>query len=199
MQKHSRFLNGFTLIEVLVVISIVVLITSVLIFSGSKGRAASDVQNAAQALALHIQEMQAYALGVRSSGGDYGGSYGLDFIHNISNSTDHQQYVAFVDVDQDRRYDTSGDILLETVTLPEKVQIDSLSLVGTGSGSSPLTPGSEQGLTIVFERPSPDAHISRVASGKDSWSGVAIVLESTLDSSITATITVLDTGHVRVE
>jgi len=198
--RHYMSERGFSLIEMLVVVSIIVVIVAAMLMQSSRNRYATDLRNAAESFSLDIREMQSYALGVRAEGSQFSGSYGLNFVRDIDNSTDDQVYLSFIDEDKDGEYDVSGDVLLQTLTLPENIQIDSIARVGSGSGSGVVAPGGNDGLTIVFDRPKADARITHISSSNSYvWGGVTIVLEHANNTSLTETITVLDTGHVRIE
>lgn len=106
-KKSSKILlsRGFTLTELIVTISIVVVILTIVVSSQSTYTDRASVTNLADEISLSLFEAQAYGVGVReisTGSGDFSGSYGLTF-----RTTDLKQYIHFVDINDNDRYDGS--------------------------------------------------------------------------------------------
>lgn len=161
--------KGFTLIEMLIVISIIIILTSITvpIYQGSKKQLA--IQRAVNKLAQDIRRAEEMAMGVKEFKGSFpSGGYGIYF-----NTPD--RYTLFADSNSNEQYDGAGE-LVEDIFFETGVQISQLS---------PASP-----LTIVFIPPDPT---TRINSGV---SPAAILLK--IDNSTTS-VKVLPTGLIFIE
>lgn len=122
--------NGFTLIEMLTVMAIIVLITSVVIFNIGLERQNSALFRSAQNLSLNLRQIQNYALSsktFRTIGIPCG--WGIHF-----NGVNSIGYVIFADLalnqncsDRDFIRAANGSEDFETVSLESGIRISSLS------------------------------------------------------------------------
>ncbi len=187
--------SGFTLIEMMVVIFLVVIISTISILQISSQRKSVYIQNTADNIALSIRNAQTLALSVRSAGGivpNYKNGYGIHFELGGGNGSfqgaNEKTYVLFTDYEAnpgpggwDRAYLQNFNMMAAcgspNQTIDEcvsRTQIDTgdkitgLSLCSTAGGApscTPLSPG--QGLDITFLRPNLDAYfcINSASSG----------------------------------
>jgi prepilin-type N-terminal cleavage/methylation domain-containing protein len=164
--KRSRRQRGFTLMELLVVVAIIIVISALMLASTNKFGGESQLQNLAYDIALSVREAQVYGISVQrvgTSGTNFNAGYGMHF--DMANYT---TYNLFADVAQDGLYQVTY------MTTPEDVQPSPYSIgqgfyisklcatpISTGTeictGSSPT---SVTRLDILFIRPEPDAYIS---------------------------------------
>ena len=166
--RNSKF-NGFSLIEMMVVISIILILVVLILanYRGSQNRYA--LAQAAQKLISDLRKTQNMAI---SGAGIYKG-YG---IHANSNST---FYTSFGDSNDNQRFD-GGDTALETINLPAKIKILS---VFPSSG----------GLDIAFRPPAPITYIN----GQPTSGLSAVFTLQTDDGSLTKTVTVTTAGLIQ--
>lgn len=158
--KRSR---GFTLTELIVVMSIATVMMTILVISHNRWNDALVVNTQAYELALMIRQAQTYGLGVKEytagSGDKFNVGYGISI--NIDQPT---QYVFFADKDKDKKYD-SGEFI-ETKILDRGVVIDKICDVGS-SGSETCGAGNAnyRRLGVSFVRPEPQAQILFLNNG----------------------------------
>lgn len=194
--------RGFTLVELLVVVAIVIIMIAGVSFSTARSRVDVDVENAAQLVSLEIRKLQSFSHGVRAEGGDTSGDYGISFFEGIPAEDDAKTFILFLDngsVAHEGEYKATGspaDSILETRVLPEHVEIQSVTNI---SGSQTMTPPSGDGAGIVFTRPRSEVMSYGIGGGAGDWDGgLVIILRSTLDSSVTRSVIVRETGVVEV-
>ncbi len=170
-------LSGFTLVELIIVVSIAVIISGISLYQFYKQRNGSTIQSTAEEIALNIRRAQSNALAVRSTGGVvpvYQNGYGLYF--KLSPGTNPQQdatptsYISFIDYTAvgsssgwDRAYLQSatpkscgnpmvGDHeCIEKINLPNGDRITGLEVCNATCATADL-------LAITFVRPNLDAY-----------------------------------------
>ncbi len=170
--------SGFTILEVLVVLSIVSLFTGMTIFSVVSERQSSSLFRSAQNLSLNLRRAQNYALSsknFKNSGVPCG--WGVHF-----NGVNLSSYVIFADSvpagsdcqNQDNKRNSDGSEDFETVKFESGIKISSLT---------------DNFSDVVFSPPAPTVVFS--SSGR---SQVSIVL--TNRDAATRTVTVNTTGFI---
>jgi prepilin-type N-terminal cleavage/methylation domain-containing protein len=149
---------GFTLVELLVVIGIFAVISTVILFKNTEFNAQIILSNLAYDVALSIREAQVYGLSVREAAP---GSGSFDYAYGAHFSIDAlDTYYLFIDTDENDRM-TNVSEAINTYRLKNGFVIARFC-GGNGGGETcsddqvaPLT-----GLSIVFRRPDPEAIIT---------------------------------------
>lgn len=180
--------KGFTLIEVLVIISIITVMTVALFSNYGKNNEMFALERSAQKLAQDIRRAQDMAMaGSTGTGGTSTYGYGLYFDKlNSPNS-----YIIYEEKDDDgldvnMAYDgESIDHTKESISLENGIKI--CTLINTA-------PPSVDVLSVSFEPPNPLTYIDGVPSGKTAVISLCI----TSDVSKTRTITINNAGMVQV-
>jgi prepilin-type N-terminal cleavage/methylation domain-containing protein len=150
--------TGFSLIELLVVISIGTVILTSVIIQQNKWNDKLSVDTQAYELALMIRQAQIYGLGVRqyapSTGDQFNIGYGVYFTQDHLDS-----YIFFADNNGNLKYDAGEEI--ETKTFNRGVTIS------TVCGNNRCFPGGGPlaQVGIVFFRPEPKANMSLLNAG----------------------------------
>src|SRR3989338_10641247 len=93
---RSKSDKGFTLMELLVVMGIIVIISSLILASNTRFGGRVILQNLAYDIALSIRQAQVYGISVRQFGGTFSG-YGMHFVLSgpgVNTTT----YVLFADI-----------------------------------------------------------------------------------------------------
>lgn len=206
--------SGVTLIEMVVVVAIFAVVSSVLLFNYSDFSTNVSIRNLSQDIALAIRKSQTLATSVK---GIYNGTdtysnsytypaYGIAFSLENQNGPflpNPKSFISFVDVDPgNKKYDsneTCGSIAPGAECL-ESFSINSAdSIVSLETDTGLVTSGS---VMITFHRPSPDAIICYIPSGQSSCDGAdrsyaKITVKSI--KGLTHTISVWNTGQINVE
>lgn len=120
--KHKKYIkNAFTLIELLIVVFIIALVSSILVINMRKGERQYQVQLEAQVIAQSIRKAQDMALSSFRYKNEIPYSYGVFFEKQSPSS-----YRIFADKNGNKRYDAPDDSV-EVVDIEQGVEIDSLS------------------------------------------------------------------------
>lgn len=190
-QRTSRlsFLApGFTLLELLVVVSIFAFISIITLANHSKFNSSVLLTNLAYNIALSIRQAQVYGLSVQTFDLNFQVGYGVHI-------TTGGSYLFFADTNADKRYEAGTDSIVQTYNIGQGNFIKRFCGTladGTTQCSDDATPIDH--LDIVFFRPEPDANMS--SSGPTPYSSGKIVVGSSAGD--TRTITIESTGQISV-
>jgi prepilin-type N-terminal cleavage/methylation domain-containing protein len=208
--------RGFTLIEMLVVMGIMMVITTVLLVKQSRFDSSTVLRSLAYGVALSVRQAQVYGTSVVGTsttavacgtgfyntvtGNCYASGYGLYFSNALSNATP-STYVLFADLNGNGTYEANEFV-------------KSFSL-GTGYAISNFCATNQlsiqqcanttiSSLAIVFKRPNPDAQfivldVNGVAPvGDTSYSSAYVQIIASGDSANSKSVTVTVPGEVSV-
>jgi prepilin-type N-terminal cleavage/methylation domain-containing protein len=205
----KKFLNynqkGFTLVELLVVISIFVFMTGFLLAKYGTFSNDTILTNLAYDIALNIRQAQSYGLNVKSRGRDvseFNYPYGVNFQEGTSaqctRSVCNTRFIFFADLNNDGDYDTGEEISTTYIKNGSFI-----SEVCTGTDTSCASPsGSNSKLDITFKRPDPNAIIKISNCGVNNvnclYAEITVKSNSGSNRSI-RTITVRSTGQISVK
>jgi prepilin-type N-terminal cleavage/methylation domain-containing protein len=211
---------GVTLVELLIVIGIFAVVSSVLMFNYSDFSTNVSIRNLSQEIALTIRKAQTYATSVQSvaSAGErsypaYGITFSLDQLDGQFKPKP-TQFVLFSDITKgneplSKKYEQSGDTCgspefdnecLESYVINGGDSIVSICFDEPPSGTRNCY---SQGIvSITFRRPSPDAIICYQKNQEEPCAAVVpsyvdIVLRSV--KGIEKTVSVWNTGQISVQ
>ena len=188
----SRFFRtntkGFTLLEVMVTLSIMTVILTVILLNQSSYTEKVQLANLADQMTLTLTQMQSYGIAVKEiepGSEDFSAAYGISL--SILPSGDETVYLAFADKDRDGRYDgnwncsTGGSSeCLEKVVMSPGNFIDAICLIEEDGDENCIDP---QRVDISFLRPNTEAIITTYTSNgqvmdTSNAQGVKISLQS---------------------
>ena len=193
MMKTDR---GFTLVEMIVVISIFTIMTGVVLANLPQFRERTALQLVAQKMAITIREAQVYGVGVKSFGTEFP-SHGIYFYPTTGASSNLKSYILFADdpSSNNNKYDPPN----EKVTQYDLTGTVEIQTIETCSSSSSCPPKAD-GMNIVFDRPKTEANFTDPSSGAPissaSYANIIIVSNRSLE---TRTIQVWNTGQISVK
>jgi len=159
MQGRAR---GFSLIELLVAISILVIITAAMLTSHSTFGGKILLGNFAYEVALSVRQAQVFGLSVRefqTSSNLFTIGYGVHF-----DALDLTTYRLFADEDANEIYSSSSDGVVETFSTRRGFQIARFCATLSNDTELCSDTGDLTALDIVFLRPDPDAIINATRS-----------------------------------
>mgnify|MGYP002395996535 CR=1 FL=1 len=203
MQSSLYTRRGFTLVELLTVIAIITIITSVLMTGWGNSRETQLITNNAYEIAIEVREAQKSGQSVLQRPGSgatyaYGihipprGSAGLDYI------------VQFSDLNENDAYDAGEEV--ETLDFESGVVVKAVCLIPQGSPdfydvsvSNPgwCTGNAASAVDVLFKRPLEDALIKIHPSGPSNYAGIEFVVGSDA-TSFSKVVNVLFTGQISV-
>jgi len=201
--RHSSILNkGFSLVELLVVLSIFLIITSVVLFNQNKFSSDISITNVAYSIALEIRQAQVSGILVGQGQNDFNKAFGVHFM--IENN--QIVFQNFKDYDDKLNYDSGegdasqqlseGNIILSVCTYTSATeQIGKKCLAPTTSSTS----GVLTAVDIMYKRPEPSAIIidTLSANANDRRKRLEVIVQSSLGDR-TRTIKAYNTGQISV-
>lgn len=199
--------RGFTLVELMVTLSIVVLVTGVVMIQYSSFNSSVLLTSQAYVTAFDVREAQTLAVSVRGQGAQFREEYGLFFDITAENPNN---YILFQDdnangIDEPARYNVGEEL---GVRREIGIRFKLLNICATNSVSrtcytdDPNTVGEDinsafHDVAISFKRPDFDAAFYS-SSGKSNIQSIEIII-GTGDSPLTKNIVVYQTGQVSLK
>lgn len=151
---------GFTVIELIVTVSIVSIIMAVILFGYSSFNDGLTISSAEQEFSLAVRQAQTYGLSVKedsSGSNDFTKGYGVSF------GMDHPDYYyVFVDRNNNGINDNTGECIgecVEKIPLRNQVNITSVCLALLITDNFTCLNTSNLSMHITFVRPNLDAQI----------------------------------------
>lgn len=188
--KTSYNKRGFTLIEILVSMSIITILATVVLLSRNKYADNIKLKDQAYTIAIAVREAQAYSMGVRSAApGDFTIPYGVHIQMNTDDIT------LFADRNKNGRFDPSN----EAVVVYPLSNSFGLQLCGTSGGVQNCS--GVDSYMVLFNRPNPTATMSFLNSQGNSINGRTppAAIRVSLPNSGSKTISIDSTGQVGIQ
>lgn len=163
--------QGFTLIELMISVSILVIVSTLILASYPKFSDNADLTLAARTVVSSIRAAQFYGIGVKEFGPGEFPAYGVYFgpLPAVS-------YIVFADVDENNQWSGSSE-RVETQSILKRGYIDNGGLCGKENGQ-PID-CSLSGLNIIFKRPYPDIFLYGDNTSQGPYDYVEITISST--------------------
>lgn len=176
--------RGFTLVELMVTVAIVVLVTGIALVRYGSFNNSVLLKSQAYEIALDLRAAQTYGVSVSGqNAGELYSAYGLYFDLSTPNS-----YQLFQDENGNRTMDT-GEAVGETYLIDPRFTLSAITT--DGSCSSPTR------AAVTFERPNFDAQV--YVPGCAGVTPIGIELTPVRDATEVRTVTVSPSGYVMVE
>ncbi len=141
--------KGFSLVELIVSISVIMFISTIIFINFPKFKQITAVDNAARDLALAFRDAQSRAVAVSINAGAPKNNYG---VYTTRVGAANKQIIIFSDVaPANKRYDPGVDVLVKTITLLGGVHVESYDAAGAGNPSA---------LNVIYYRPDPTTEVS---------------------------------------
>lgn len=178
--------SGFTLVELMVTITVMLIITSISIFNYSEFNSATVTNTLAYDIALAIRQAQSYGVAVRAEDQDedFDAAYGVHFGNNEST------FSLFTDPNIGNGLDYDASNVLQDYTLQAGSKIKSVCVVESTQCKDYST------IDIFFKRPDPESRINYGAIEEASVEVRITVSNNT--GTLERKITVYPTGQIAV-
>ena len=199
--------RGFSLVEVLVSLSIITVILTVIVLKQSSYVDSAALSNLADEISLSLSQAQAYGIAVKEltpGSSDFSASYGLAF--SLLSDGSNINYIFFADRNNNNIYEdgwscplAAASECLEKTAISRGNYIDDICIVRT-SGDDQC--GSARRVDINFERPETSSHLTFFNNGGQTMSvqnlkGAKIVLKS--PAGLSRSVVVYTTGQISVQ
>jgi prepilin-type N-terminal cleavage/methylation domain-containing protein len=183
--------RGFTLVELMVTLAIVVLVTGVIMVQYSSFNNSVLLTNQAYLTSFDIREVQSLAVSVRGRSSVFDQEYGIYF-----DITKPNQYQLFQDTGTSNpvRYD-SGEAIGSPYLIDPRFTILNICVSDTTSKVCSDT-SSLENVTLSFQRPDFDADF--YSSAKSNIQSMEITIGA-VDGDLTKTITIYETGQISID
>lgn len=147
--RERHFKTGFTLIEMLVSVSIVVIFSTIILANQRRFESSLTTKSLAYEIALVFRQAQVFSLAVRGSGSSFEVAHGVHFDRSTPDA-----FFLYVDENDNARYDSGTDTIVERFSLRGGGQIADLCVESVSPRCA------LESLDVVYERPDPDANIT---------------------------------------
>ena len=196
--------GGFTLVEIIIVISIILIMSGVVVFNHNQFREQLSVSNETQELKLFLRQAQSFALGVKGpldyqppddKGLNIGYGVYFDFGSNSNGSASSYSFY-YYDLPEDD--DSDPEEKIQNVDYNDNL-IDRVTLK-TGTITASSTADDVEHLYITFRRPRPFAYIYKQEGGEylELMDEIELVLSSD-DGRFERSVTVKSTGQLSIQ
>ena len=191
---------GFSIVELVVVIAVMVIITTVVLTNHSKFGSNVLLTNLAYDISLSIRQAQSFGTAVREAGTGFNTGYGVHFDNDTS-------YILFADTNRNRVYDSISDEIVENFAIRRRNRIDRFCGVISWSPLVEECSPSIGHLDVVFDRPSAgsisDAFISSdlntLVDANPDYISARIFVQDPRNPSSERKIRVESTGQISVQ
>lgn len=185
--------NGFTVIELMVTITIIVLVTAVVLVNYSSFNSSVLLTNQAYVTAFDLREAQSLAVSVRGNQGAFKEEYGLHFDTTPGNDN---KYILFQDngTNNPAQYDPVTDKVIGTPNIVDpRFKINNLYVSNGSVTNSQVTT-----LDVTFKRPNFDAVM--YSSSPTVGSITSAKIEFTpINGGLTRTVVISSSGQISVQ
>ncbi len=164
---NGKSLTGFTLIELMVVLGIILILTTVVLINYRTGNQQLALARSAHKLAQDIRRAQEMTMSSREEGScpsGFEGSYGIRFSRLAAQYPGPKSYVLFADCDNNREYDPppgppAPDIVIEEVEFDQGLKVDRIKYWHIGPNEWRPNGVGEPTIDIIFSPPDPERSI----------------------------------------
>lgn len=198
--KKIKKNNGMTYIELIVVLSIFSIMSSIVLFNYNEFQARVDIKNLANDIALKIVEAQKSALSglmpLKTINASWKPAYGIYF--NTTSFGSNKSFIYFADIDQNN-FDSDGTFCNTSGIGDEcisKIDITKGNYISNITVFYPSSSETKNDLSLTFKRPNSGVVVN---SGGLTLPGVSYV-EITISSpqNVTSKIRAYSSGRIQV-
>lgn len=163
--KNIRKKRGFTLIELIVSISIIGLVTTLSVANYRRGSNSGELTMAIQDVVSEVRKVQGYTMALKEHNDTFPDGWGIVF------QKDSSEIVVFADLNTNNKFDGGNELFLRRpIALSENVVVTNINVGGTNYNY----------LYLVYSPPDPSVQIGGLNDPAGTFSGVPIEAKVTL-------------------
>jgi len=208
-QGHPEYSRGMTYVELIVVLSIFAVISSVTMFNYGSFQAKVDIKNLTSDIALKLVQAQKYSVsgklppllqqGLITNINTWKPSYGVYF--NTTSDANKKKFVYFTDINSNNICDTTCTNFFSNGEFLEKIDINKGNFISKIEimNSSNFACDTPTGLTVLFRRPSSEAKITAEPISYCIMSYIQITVSSSASTPITSKILIYPSGRIEIK
>jgi prepilin-type N-terminal cleavage/methylation domain-containing protein len=185
--------KGFTLIEIIVVIGIMLVITALTIFNSPKLNSGLALSNTAYELSLMIRDAQVSGLGSKLLEVDDGIStlnQGVYF-----DKTTPEKIILFADINKDNKYTVGEETEVYNINNVKAGNLLKICRIMSGDNCQSI-----QNLNIIFKRPNPEAYFHFTSSdGIDREHVGNVAINLGFPGDLCRSIVIYKTGAIQID
>lgn len=203
--KKLKSTNGFTMIELLVVMAIFAVISSVTIFNYGKFSSNLIVTNLAYEAALAVRQAQVYGISVKQTTASFGGTANFNASYGVWFSGSQDFYLFSDTSGDDRRSDnvdtTTGKNMEdeEAFTMNGSNEISDFCITLATKNRICKKTSNLDSMSIIFKRPEPNAKIYGFLGDTKYTGTIAEIIFTSGRGDKKARMTVTNTGQISVD
>ncbi len=183
--------SGFTLVEMIVSLSIFAVITGVVLAHYKDFSGGIVLSNLAYEMATTIRQAQVYGISVKGAGpSTFNLRYGVHLVYPTNNT-----FILFADLDGNQQYSGSSEIVENLTPSQGNIISDFCGTLATGVSECAASDPLLTWLDITFLRPNPDAIF--LNSKGALYQSASIIVKSPITGRI-KTIVIRSTGQISV-
>jgi hypothetical protein len=205
---RTRFVSGFTILELIVTLSIFTALTGLLLFNFQTFESRTTLDAVTQEVALAFRQAQVYGVSIHEFQGAQGSvfpPYGVNFDTAFFSGSAPTAFVLYADVlpDENGDQEYSGTLDCESSTeCTEKIILRQGYTVQTFCGV--ISPGAScdalSSLDVIFRRPNPEAIIlGKYTSGGSKLFFIEANVVISAPTGETKTVIVRSSGQISVK
>ncbi len=187
-RKFKNKRGGFTLVELLVTITIFVILTGVVLFSQAKFNGTILLTNLAYDTALTIRQAQTYGINIKNFVNDSGNNFVPYGVHFDLKEGNNKSFILFADLDENGVFEgdptscNPADGCVYRYSIKRGNYIEKLYINDAANpGQFIEVPEPDYSLDLVFTRPNPDA---KITTAENIFSIAKIVLGNPNDDNV---------------
>ncbi len=187
-KKTPNLVCGFTLIELVITVGIMIVVTTVVLFNYTTFNKRIKLEGVTQEIASIVRETQAYGIGNKVIAGT-SNSYGVHF-----DTVNPYQVIVFFDDDGDGVYNSGIDTIEETFTMQSSSRIAQICINQKAITPDPCT-YAILSIDVIYKR----SDIYATIGGNPTTSDAVIFFRSVGETAGGVKVVIWKSGQVSVE
>ena len=192
MNRHTSTKSGFTLVEMVICLGILVMMMSIVLASYRSFGTNAKFTSASEDIVLALREAQVYGVSTKGyTNNTCGGTTTFNCSYGVYFANGTNGFTVFVDQNNDKFYN-SGASPSEAIPTSSVTWASNISVTDLSCDGFPCTNGN---VSVTFKRPNVNAYIEDLPLSSSSYNKVKITLTDS-NTSATSTVTISSAGQI---